>query len=29
MPVGSVHSIGVPEGESALVALLHGTIEMV
>ena len=29
MPVGSVHSIGVPEGESALVALLHGAIEMV
>jgi hypothetical protein len=29
MPVGSVHSIGVPEGKSALVALLHGRIEMV
>ena len=29
MPVGSVHSIGVPAGESALVALLHGSIEMV
>lgn len=29
MPVGSIHSIGVPEGKSALVALLHGAIEMV
>jgi hypothetical protein len=29
MPVGSVHSIGVPQGKTALVALLHGRIEMV
>ncbi|HEX6240177.1 MAG TPA: cupin domain-containing protein, partial [Polyangiales bacterium] len=28
MPPGSVHAIGVPQGKSALVALLHGGIEM-
>jgi hypothetical protein len=29
MPVGSVHSLGVPEGKRALVALLHGRIEFI
>jgi hypothetical protein len=28
MAVGSVHSLGVPEGKEALVAILHGRIEL-
>jgi hypothetical protein len=28
MPQGSIHTLGVPRGEDALVAILHGRIEM-
>ena len=28
MPPGSAHSLSVPEGKQAVVALLHGRIEM-
>jgi hypothetical protein len=28
MPQGSIHTLGVPRGEEALVAILHGRIEM-